>query len=126
MGAVLALRASTHLRIDGQILCSLSSAFTEDVPAIEQGGVPLEEDKELAPYARMIRKNSFREVVANNITPTFALVGDKEYPPLIQRVRALASSLPNAHLKVIPDTGHDISSPQYLAAIDDAIRKLGQ
>lgn len=48
--------------------------------------------------------------LASIVAPTLVIVGDRDFAPLVEASKMLASTIPNAKLEVIPECGH---APQF-------------
>ncbi|MBI2580324.1 hypothetical protein HYV85_00780 [Candidatus Woesearchaeota archaeon] len=116
VGAVIALIASTKVKIKTAILCSLSPAFKEDVQLWKKSWKKFVGKKRLEDY----KMCSFDQLVKRVNCRTVLVAGGKEYPLLLRRVKMAKKKLKNSELVIIPGAKHDISQKEYL----EVLRKI--
>jgi len=118
-GAVIALMAGERLSLKKLFLCSLSSDFKEDLPAMKMWIVRYLGKKRIAEIAT----RSGREVAKALTIPTVVMYGEeegKQYPALKVRCEETVQLAKNAVLRIAKDSPHDISHPEYIRVIKRA------
>lgn len=115
-GAMIAFIASTKVRVDGLILCSLSPYFKEDLAKIKR-------DFRYKDFSTFHCARLAKKIKANQL---LMLYGRKETKPLIRRVtRAYAQiKTKRKQLFPIPHTEHNIRDKRYLYTIKQAALTL--
>ncbi len=108
-GAMIAFLASTKVKVNGLILCSLSPFFKEDVLK----KVKSLRDKD---FSQLHCATLAKRIMAKKI---LMLYGAKETKPLIKRVTTAYEQIPsdNKYLFAIQKTEHDIADKKYVYAI---------
>ncbi len=124
LGAMTAF-VSTPLIVPNElILCSLSPFFSEDLNKHEPVYVVHRFGKQRAEDFTKLSANKIAEQISQkNIRTTF-LYGEKEkemYPTLVARVKASASQVKSSRLIEIPNAGHPMHEPEYVAGIKKAL-----
>lgn len=120
-GAIIAYIASTKTDVKGQILCSLSPYFLEDLHSIRKSWI------RSIGKRRLINFNSIKNVnYAYKVkTKTIFLYGANESKELIHRVKnTYKLLLTEKKLIVVNDAMHDIGDKNYIQAINTAIKIL--
>ncbi len=118
-GAMISFIASTQVKVDTQILCSLSPYFAEDLeflPRLWKKGKR--------------RIADFKTISASIRTPqikadTYVLYGSKESKQIEKRAKDVFALLTSSkHIIQIKDSKHDIGNPDYLFEIRKIIAQL--
>ena len=118
-GAMISFIASTKVKVDAQILCSLSPYFAEDLKSL-----PHRWKKGKRRIADFETMNA--EVLTPRInTDTYVLYGAKEGEQIHNRAHKTFELLRSSK-QLIPviDSKHDIGNPDYLTAIKKVIAQL--
>lgn len=113
-GAVTAFVAAAKRNPAELWLCSLSPIFDGDNPKPQWL-------KEIGKRRVEAFANTDFQVLAKKIKcPTRILYGTNEFEETKQRAHIAHSLLTNSRLIEVPDTGHDVTAKNYLAAIKNA------
>lgn len=118
-GAMISFIASMKVKVDVQILCSLSSYFAEDLESLPH---------RWKKGKRRIAE--FEKIFAEDLTPqitaeTYIMLGTKEGFQIAKRAKETFDLLNSQkHLISINDSKHDIGNPDYLKAIKKVIHEL--
>lgn len=119
--------AAPRIRPDELVLCSLSAFFTEDLSTYSK--------EQAQHYRKWLGERRWRDcqsLSANEIADQIKEVGIKTnilygelendmYPQLVSRVKDTAAKL-DAHLVEIPNCGHKMRTPEYIAGLCDVVR----
>jgi predicted esterase len=116
-GAMIAFLASTKVRVNGLMLCSLSPFFKEDVKKLNVKNARDEDFKTLH-CGTLAKKIKAKKVLM--------FYGAKETNPLIKRVKSAYRQISSdkKYLVSIKKTEHDIGHKNYLSAIYTATKML--
>lgn len=120
-GGVIAFLASTKIHVDGQILCSLSPYFREDLSKLKKWWVYIIGKR---------RYRDFFELSADKIAseigiPTRLLYGTQETKLVEERSREVFNALRcNKQLIEVPGAKHDLSDPEYLKTVQTVIKEF--
>jgi esterase/lipase len=122
-GAMIAFIASTKLKVDGLILCSLSPFFKEDISKIEFKKIST---LEINRYKDFVQYSSKKLATETSAKKVFMLYGAEESVPLIHRVTKTYNEMssPYKYLLPIGKTEHDIGNKQYLHTIQNVTSYL--
>src|SRR5262249_29558888 len=119
-GAVIALLASTQMPIDGQILCSLSPFFEEDLPDMKHSWKVLIGKRRREDFAQLNAARLAQQVTA----PTILLYGSREDNSIESRAQQTYTQLKaKKQLYIVEGAKHDIGYPKYLEQIRMAIHE---
>lgn len=116
-GAMTAFVAAAHRLPFALWLFSLSSYFAEDIVALKREWLLRDIGKR---RTESFSHLSFAELAPLVICPTYIFVGEKEaekYPLLAARCAEAARVLKYGTLIRVPECGHDVTHPNYIAAI---------
>lgn len=120
-GAVISLLASTKVKIDGQILCSLSPYFKEDLPKLKKWWVVFIGKRRYADFFRL-EANILASMVN---TETVLVYGSEETKFVEHRALEVYKRIKSKKSLVIVDGAkHDLSDPEYLASLQKVISKI--
>lgn len=118
-GAMIALIASTKLRVSGLILCSLSPYFKEDLPKTKNvKKTQLERDR----YHDFMDQNFGKLAKQIKAEKILMFYGCKESKPLIKRVTKAYRKIPSLHKYLLPisHAEHQIGDKRYIQSIRQA------
>lgn len=115
-GAMIAFLASTKVKVDGLILCSLSPYFKEDLPKTKRHLRSTLQESRYEDFAQLRCSKLTKKIKAKKI---LMLYGSKESKPLIRRVMKTYKQITSKrkYLLSIQDAEHDINNAQYLRTI---------
>lgn len=118
-GAMIALVASTKVRVAGLILCSLSPYFKEDLIKNKKNWM----DKYSHDFLRLSARTLARKVKTNQI---LMLYGAKEAKSLIARVKETFKHIESneKHLFPVKKADHNIGDTRYLGTIHQITKTL--
>ena len=120
-GAFIAFLASTQVKFEAQILCSLSPYFAEDLPHIKKWWILSIGVKRYQAF----KKHNNLELSKRINTKTFLLYGTSEGKYIIKRAMDTFKNLHTSkRLVEIMDVRHDIGNPKYIKAIRQVINSL--
>ncbi len=120
-GAYIALVASSRVRVDAQILCSISPYFIEDIPYLKSSWKKLFGKNRIKDF----KKFKSSDIASNVNTDTFMLYGDNEVSMVKTRALDIHKSLKcDKHVVSVTDARHDLESGKYLREIERIIRSL--
>lgn len=118
-GAIIALLASTKVRSNGLILCSLSPYFKEDLLrlGIQKNSTRYQD------FLKMRCKVLAKQIKAKRI---LMLYGTKETKPLINRVHFAFSHITSSNKYLIPiqQTEHNLGGKRYMDSIHLGIKAI--
>lgn len=121
-GAIIAVATAAELKPERLFLCSLSPYFREDLARLPAAWKHMMGKRRMADFA----SRSFADVARGVRCPVSLFAGETElrqFPSLDRRVRDAHERLQRSTLTVVPDGKHNLAQPQYLAAVQNAIRK---
>jgi hypothetical protein len=119
-GAMIAFLVSSKIKIEAQILCSLSPYFREDLPKLRKSWKKAIGKRRIAEFEKLSFNTLARKVGAQ----TFILHGSKEGDICDKVAERAAQKLPRSTNLLVIDAPHDISHPAYGTMIMRVIRKL--
>lgn len=122
-GAMIALIASTKVRVSGLILCSLSPYFKEDIAKADKSLISSLRSERYQDFTKLHCATLVKKVKAKQI---LMLYGTKEEKPLIKRVYKTFKQITSKHKHLIPieETDHDIGNRRYLHKIHEIAKGL--
>lgn len=123
-GAMIAFIASTFVKTDGLILCSLSPYFKEDVSLSQKKSVSTLTKLRLKDFAKHSCSRLAQETKARQIV---ILYGTEEATSLIRRATRAFNQIQKRKKYIIPilKTEHNIGDKKYLQTIELAARAIG-
>lgn len=101
-------------------LFSLSGAFAEDWPKMEEHNMKIVGKRRIAAFSR----HNFKQLAPKVLCKALIFVGEIEearYPSLRQRILEAKKSVKAAQLYRIANCGHDCTDPRYLRKILEVI-----
>ena len=119
-GAVLAMLVANEIKPKKLYLCSLSSAFSEDLDVVPDWSIKYIGKKR---YLDM-KSRSGKEIAKKLTIPTTIFYGEiegQEYPQLKKRCEETAKLAKNSKLVVVKDAPHEIDFPSYVDVIKKEI-----
>lgn len=122
-GAMIAFLASTKVRVNGLILCSLSPYFKEDLPKINYGLVSSLTKARYQDFLGLHCAILAKQIKTKQI---LMLYGAKEAKSLKRRVKRTFGQISSTHKYLIPiaKTEHNIGDRRYLNKIHEIAREL--
>jgi esterase/lipase len=119
-GAMIALALSAEANPKQLLLFSVSPYFNEDMPL----------DPRYIKWAGQRRIDAFEHIHFNELAAriyceTFIFLGDmekKKYKNMWHRAGEARKRISNSELILVDDVGHDVGDPNYIAAIEEALK----
>lgn len=120
-GAMIALLASTKIKIHGLVLCSLSPFFKEDLPKRISKKTTALQEKRYKIFSTLHARQLAKKVKASRV---MMLYGANESKPLIARVTKTFKHIPSngKYLFSIQNVQHNIADKKYMSAIHYATK----
>ena len=117
-GAWTAFVASTMVKADKLVLCSLSPYFKED--RIKRSWIRTIGKMRYADFKRY----SFKVLNSKCKTSAVLLIGGEEHKNVLKRVREAHRMMRGSKLLVVPESKHEIADKNYMKAIVSVIDRL--
>ncbi len=120
-GAMIALTVAAERNPSELWLCSLSPYFAEDLNCLTKSWLTFVGKRRAQAFSRV----RFSQKVKLIQCKTFLFVGDLEaikYPLLFARAKKAHKAIRQSRLISVPDCGHDVTHPNYIASIMEANR----
>ena len=114
-GAFIALVCSYEISFKKMILCSVSPYFKEDIKSLPKKAFKILGKKRMLDFKTIVHGE-------NKKTEAIFFVGSLELPVCLRRSIFLKNKWKGkSRLKILEDTGHNISRPSYYKAVLDSI-----
>lgn len=118
-GAWIALMAATKLNPHIAILCSPSPFFKEDIRYWRREWIGVFGEERF----RSFNNYKFNTIMRKFKSGAIIFVGDKEYPLMIRRAKAIHKSVKRSRLIIIKSGEHDLSKKSYMNALNDNLTR---
>ncbi|HYK07971.1 MAG TPA: hypothetical protein VEW42_00555 [Candidatus Eisenbacteria bacterium] len=120
-GAMIALLASTKIKVNGLVLCSLSPFFKEDLPKKISKNTTALQERRYKIFSTLSARLLAKKVKAAQVC---MLYGSDESKPLIARVTKTFQHIPSngKYLLSIQNVTHNIADKKYMTAIHYATK----
>jgi len=115
-GAMIALITAKQLQPNKLFLCSITPYFSEDLSSLKTWAKKIVGKRRMDDFQKWSAKKSTKGLTV----PTKVFYGDREgkkYPDIKARAEKTSRAIKNSKLIIVPNAPHDITHPDYRAAI---------
>lgn len=119
-GAMISFISSVDLKLEFQILCSLTPFFNEDLNILKKSWIKLIWKRQTENF----RQISFDKIAKQINCKTIVLAWDKEWIEVLNRIQESKEKIKNSEIYILSKVKHNLWQKEYLDKLELIIKSL--